>query len=77
MLEPVNPVPRLRLGDGLLATIDHLDTRLSGRRGSTPGVERTVLACYDCNNRRNREEQKATPIELRRVRSQNGHRKTS
>lgn len=33
------------------ATIDHLDSRLSGRRGQVEG-ERTVLACYQCNNDR-------------------------
>lgn len=36
------------------ATIEHLDDRLSGRRGSMPG-ERTVVACTDCNERRGRD----------------------
>lgn len=46
------------------ATIDHLHSRLSGRRKQrNDGVEQTVLACYKCNQRRCREEQAALPIE--------------
>lgn len=43
-----------------LATVDHLDSRLSGRRGQTPG-ERTVLACYACNQNRGAAECRAYP----------------
>ena len=40
-----------------LATIDHLDDRLSERRGCFEGWEgrRTVLSCFRCNQARARE----------------------
>jgi hypothetical protein len=42
----------------LLATIEHLDSRLSGRRGAFGSkCERTVLACRECNHRRGAQEQ--------------------
>lgn len=46
------------------ATIDHLDTKSSGQRKQRNNQEeRTVLACYECNQRKNTEEQAATPKE--------------
>lgn len=46
------------------ATIDHLHSRLSGRKTQiNDGTESTVLACYECNQRRNDEEQSALPID--------------
>jgi len=44
------------------ATIDHLYSRLSGKRQQTYNTETTVLACYECNQRRCREEQAALPV---------------
>jgi hypothetical protein len=38
-----------------LATIDHLDGRLSPDRGKHSGKERTVLACRRCNQQRGQE----------------------
>ena len=36
-----------------MATVDHLDSRLSGNRKSPrKGEERTVLSCYKCNHHR-------------------------
>jgi hypothetical protein len=43
-------------------TIDHLDSRLSPARGSSPGARRRVLACYACNHARNETEQQALPL---------------
>jgi hypothetical protein len=40
----------------LLATVDHLRTRISGRRSRDTG--KTVLACHQCNQARNDAEQK-------------------
>lgn len=52
-----------------LATLDHLDDRLSGRRGMYAyGVERTVLACRKCNNERGRQSELQMPIEELRKR---------
>ena len=50
------------------ATIDHLNSKLSVTRIQRhDGVPQTVLACYECNQRRSREEQAALPPqELRR-----------
>ena len=44
--------------DPLFATIDHIRSRLDPRRGEpiTHGEVRHVLACYECNQRRNRYE---------------------
>ena len=46
---------------GHMATLDHLDDRLSGRRGSFTGkgVERTVLSCLKCNSERGKESEAA------------------
>jgi len=38
------------------ATIDHLDHKLSGRRRPGPREPRTVLACFECNQRRGAED---------------------
>jgi hypothetical protein len=38
-----------------MATLDHLDDRLSGRRGKMQGTRRVVLSCYRCNQARSRE----------------------
>lgn len=35
-----------------VATVDHLDNSLSPERGKHAGEERTVLACYACNQKR-------------------------
>lgn len=56
------------------ATIDHLFSRLSAERGLRQGVEVTVLACWECNNRRCQEEQAAVPIEELRRRARNNGR---
>lgn len=40
-----------------LATIEHLDSRYSPERGQHAGEFRKVLACWKCNNDKNREEQ--------------------
>ena len=34
------------------ATIDHLNSRLSGKRNCNGSVPQTVLACYACNQHR-------------------------
>lgn len=63
---------KLRHGEKMpldLATIDHLDDRLSPERGKHKGEDRTVLACWKCNNDRNREAQAAYPVEMLRERS--------
>lgn len=46
------PLPRK------LATIDHLDHRMSPERGQNAGMLRKVLACRECNERRGREDQR-------------------
>jgi hypothetical protein len=57
------------------ATVDHLDERFSGRKGSHPnGVERTVLACRACNEARGNRMYKALPVEQRRAMSIRGGR---
>lgn len=58
------------------ATIDHLDDRFSPLRGRNcqPGMVRTVLACWECNQRRCRERLDEM-IDLQRHKSRNGHRK--
>lgn len=45
-----------------MLTLDHLDDRLDPMRGKRPG-ERTVAACWECNQRRCRERIAALPIE--------------
>lgn len=45
------------------ASIDHLHSRFSENRKQLHGIETTVLACYECNQRRGREEQAAIPTE--------------
>ena len=57
------------------ATIDHLDSRYSSERGKHYGEFRRVAACLECNGKRAKVEQSNIPIEERRVRAQNGHRK--
>lgn len=50
-----------------IATIEHLDDRWSDSRGRHPlGVERTVLACWQCNNEKGKVSQAEQPIELLR-----------
>lgn len=65
-----------------MATIDHLDSRHSEKRGSFFGkinpatgmsVERTILACWKCNNETNRLEEASLPPEVLRERSNMGH----
>lgn len=46
----------------LVATIDHLNTRLNGR--SEPEHDKTVLACMQCNKMRNVAEQKGCTIDV-------------
>lgn len=54
------PVPRRKHPPQNMATLDHLDSRLSPHRGQwRPGVERTVLACLGCNLRRGAAEESA------------------
>jgi len=43
-----------------MATLGHLDSRLSENRGKRSGEYRRVLACHRCNNARSRAEMKAT-----------------
>ncbi len=48
-----------------LATIDHLRTRLHQEERSKPNTtneERTVLACWACNNTRGNLDQKSTEV---------------
>lgn len=46
------------------ATIDHLNSRLSGQRHEVSDwTELTVLSCSKCNQERNRQEELALPIE--------------
>src|SRR5690348_16554359 len=45
-----------------MATVDHLDSRLSPNRGKAQG-HRTVLACFECNQKRNDDEVTAAGIE--------------
>lgn len=53
-----------------MATVDHLDSRLSGQKAQYhAGEERTVLACQECNTRRGREEEQRLGIEEQRRRS--------
>ena len=51
-------LPELRRGRPIerMGTIDHLDPRTSSLRGffTEDGVQRTVLACWKCNNERSR-----------------------
>ncbi len=44
-----------------LATLEHLDSRLSGQRGKRSGVRR-VVACRLCNNKRGAREETQLPI---------------
>ncbi len=49
-----------------LATIEHLDSKNNPLRGTYPTDEpRTTLACWRCNNDRNRAEQESIPIEIK------------
>ena len=46
--------------EATMATIEHLDDRFSPLRGKfSNGVERTVLACLKCNQKRGRESEQA------------------
>ena len=55
------------------ATLDHLDDRFSPMRGRHPrGIERTVLACWDCNHKRGQRRQAAL-VALQRRKSLAGH----
>lgn len=52
------------------ATIDHINSKLSGnRREVTDWTELTVLACFECNHNRGVEEQLAMGVEEMRRRS--------
>lgn len=56
-----------------MATIDHLDSRLSGERGKYRGTgARTVLSCRKCNELRAAEEVKAIGVQEERRRSGRG-----
>lgn len=44
-----------------LCTFDHLDDRYSPERGKHPNTYRNVAACWDCNNKRNREREASLP----------------
>ena len=57
------------------ATIDHLRSRYNeSRQEPNPLAHaRTVLACWKCNNVRNKEEQARVPIEELWRRARNGH----
>lgn len=54
-----------------MATIDHLRPRSDPTRREIPrpGEKRLVNACYECNNRRDKEMTAALPIEELRERS--------
>lgn len=52
-----------------LATIDHLDDRFSPERGRHAGEQRTVLACWKCNNDRSIKRHAEIPKEELRRRS--------
>ena len=65
----------LKSGEGIaqpekdrLATIEHLDSRYNSGRGTHNG-ERTTLACWKCNNKRNQIEQELIPIDVKHERS--------
>lgn len=68
---PQYPPPRHCSPPRNEATIDHLDSRLSPERGQHRQELRHVVACRDCNGKRNRQEQAALPREelWRRARS--------
>lgn len=52
-----------------LATIEHLDSRLSGERGKHHGEIRIVLACRQCNHERGTQEYNLLSLDERRERS--------
>lgn len=53
----------------VMATIEHLDSRYNPLRGTYRNQERTTLACWKCNNDRNRKEQASVDIEVLHRRS--------
>lgn len=55
-----------------MATIDHIDSRLSPERGKHPGKVRTVLSCRKCNELRAAAEVERIGIEEERRRSGRG-----
>lgn len=55
-----------------LATIDHLDSRLSPERGKHSGKLRKVAACWECNNKRAAAEERSLGLPELRRRSCNG-----
>lgn len=57
-----------------LATIEHLDSRYNPDRGKSENEERTTLACWRCNNDRNKIEQELMPREILHERSSHGRR---
>lgn len=62
--------PRVPIPDDL-ATMEHLDSRMSRSRGTAEyGEERTVLACNRCNNLRASLEMAITPKSVLREMSQ-------
>lgn len=56
------------------ATIEHLDSRYNPNRGKSENEERTTLACWRCNNDRNKIEQESIPKEILHERSSHGNR---
>lgn len=52
-----------------MATIDHLDSRLSPERGTHKKEQRTVMAHARCNHDRGHDEEAAQPLWLRHVKS--------
>lgn len=51
-----------------MATIEHLNSRLSGRRRQTYGEETLTLFCRKCNNAKAKHEMESLPIEEVRAR---------
>lgn len=56
-----------------MATIEHMDGRMLGTRGTFRNVERTTLWCRKCNNDHNNVTQAEISKELRRARARLGH----
>ena len=55
-----------------MATIEHLDSRYNPNRGKSDNEERTTLACWRCNNDRNKIEQESIPKKILQERSSHG-----
>ena len=56
--------PHMEAANPLMATIDHLFSRHTLQRyvSNSKNERRHVLACYECNHRRNNEEMKKIPL---------------